>query len=96
MWGFKKQELHSLWCCKSNCGVANPTDLLNKLKNGIDVQDFDNTESVSLSSGDLIAQAKKFEGPLSVKANVVVEALEGKFNETITKYQLVTYLLTLL
>lgn len=53
-------------------------DLLNKLKNGIDVQDFDNTESVSLSSGDRVALAKKFEGPLSVKANAVVEALEGK------------------
>nr|KAJ0197045.1 hypothetical protein LSAT_V11C700348050 [Lactuca sativa] len=69
-------------------GVANPTvDLLNKLKNGIDVQDFDNTKSVSLSSGDLIAQAKKFEGPLSVKANVVVEALEGK--STLAPKQLV-------
>ncbi|KAI3806361.1 hypothetical protein L1987_22262 [Smallanthus sonchifolius] len=53
-------------------------DMLNKLKNGIDVQDLDNTESISLSSGDRIALAKKFEGPLSVKGNAVVEALEGK------------------
>lgn len=53
-------------------------DLLNKLKNGIDVQDTDNPDSISLSSGDRIALAKKFEGPLSVKAIAVVEALEGK------------------
>lgn len=53
-------------------------DLLTKLKNGVDVQDFDSSESISLSSGDRIALAKKFEGPLSVKANAVVEALEGK------------------
>ncbi|XP_076881803.1 E3 UFM1-protein ligase 1 homolog [Bidens hawaiensis] len=53
-------------------------DLLNKLKNGIDVQDFDNTESISLNSGDRIALVKKLEGPLSVKGNAVVEALEGK------------------
>ncbi|KAI3749982.1 hypothetical protein L2E82_20606 [Cichorium intybus] len=53
-------------------------DLLNKLKNGIDVQDTDNPDSISLSSGDRIALAKKFEGALSVKAIAVVEALEGK------------------
>ncbi|KAJ9565423.1 hypothetical protein OSB04_001389 [Centaurea solstitialis] len=53
-------------------------DMLNKLKNGVDVQDTDNPESTSLSSGDRIALAKKFEGPLSVKAVAVVEALEGK------------------
>ncbi|KAL4558280.1 hypothetical protein LXL04_036478 [Taraxacum kok-saghyz] len=53
-------------------------DLLNKLKSGIDVQDFDNSESISLSSGDRIALAKKFEGPLSLRANALVEALEGK------------------
>ncbi|KAI3507805.1 hypothetical protein L1887_22800 [Cichorium endivia] len=53
-------------------------DLLNKLKNGIDVQDTDNPDSISLSSGDRIALAKKFEGPLSVKAIAVVEGLEGK------------------
>lgn len=53
-------------------------DMLNKLKNGLDVQDTDNPESFSLSSGDRIALAKKFDGPLSVKAIAVVEALEGK------------------
>lgn len=53
-------------------------DMLNKLKNGLDVQDTDNPESISLSSGDRIALAKKFDGPLSVKAIAVVEALEGK------------------
>lgn len=53
-------------------------DMLNKLKNGVDVQDMENQESVSLSSGDRIALAKKFDGPLSVKANALIEALEGK------------------
>lgn len=53
-------------------------DMLNKLKNGIDVQDIDNPEVISLTSGDRIALAKNFDGPLSVKANAVVEALEGK------------------
>lgn len=53
-------------------------DMLSKLKNGIDVQDLDYTESISLSSGDRIALAKKFDGPLSIKANAVIEALEGK------------------
>nr|XP_043635591.1 E3 UFM1-protein ligase 1 homolog [Erigeron canadensis] len=53
-------------------------DMLNKLRNGADVQDFDNTEFISLSSGDRITLAKNFEGPLSVKANAVVETLEGK------------------
>lgn len=53
-------------------------DMLIKLKNGIDVQDVNDAESAPLSSGDRIALAKKFEGSLSVKANAVVEALEGK------------------
>ncbi|KAI7751445.1 hypothetical protein M8C21_001181 [Ambrosia artemisiifolia] len=53
-------------------------DMLNKLKNGIDVQDFDGTETVSLSSADRISLAKKLEGSLSVKGVAVVEALEGK------------------
>ncbi|KAK9065902.1 hypothetical protein SSX86_015304 [Deinandra increscens subsp. villosa] len=56
-------------------------DMLNKLRNGIDVEDSDNAESISLSSGDRIALAKKFEGPLSIKGNAVVEALEGKHVE---------------
>ncbi|GJT47486.1 hypothetical protein Tco_0956201 [Tanacetum coccineum] len=53
-------------------------DMLIMLKNGIDVQDVNDAESVSLTSGDRIALAKKFDGPLSLKANAVVEALEGK------------------
>ncbi|KAM0044788.1 putative E3 UFM1-protein ligase 1 [Helianthus debilis subsp. tardiflorus] len=53
-------------------------DMLNKLKNGIDVQDFDSIEPITLSSGDRMALVKKFEGALSVKGNAVVEALEGK------------------
>ncbi|XP_024981037.1 E3 UFM1-protein ligase 1 homolog isoform X2 [Cynara cardunculus var. scolymus] len=53
-------------------------DMLNKLKNGLDIQDTDNPESISLTSGDRIALAKKFDGPLSVKAIAVIEALEGK------------------
>ncbi|XP_035834700.1 E3 UFM1-protein ligase 1 homolog isoform X3 [Helianthus annuus] len=65
-------------------------DMPNKLKNGIDVQDFDTIEPITLSSWDdtiepitlsswdRMALVKKFEGALSVKGNAVVEALEGK------------------
>ncbi|KAK2974059.1 hypothetical protein RJ640_015391 [Escallonia rubra] len=53
-------------------------DMHNKMKLGIEVADFQNVEAVSLSSGERIAIAKSFPGPLSVKAVAVVEALEGK------------------
>ncbi|MFS7984090.1 hypothetical protein Hanom_Chr11g00982441 [Helianthus anomalus] len=52
--------------------------MLNKLKNGIDVQDFDTIEPITLSSWDRMALVKKLEGALFVKGNAVVEALEGK------------------
>ncbi|KAK3028723.1 hypothetical protein RJ639_038614 [Escallonia herrerae] len=53
-------------------------DMHNKMKLGIEVAEFQNPEAVSLSSGERIAIAKSFPGPLSVKAIAVVEALEGK------------------
>ncbi|XP_035844456.1 E3 UFM1-protein ligase 1 homolog isoform X2 [Helianthus annuus] len=53
-------------------------DMLSKLKNGIEVQDFDTIEPITLSSWDRMALVKKFEGALSVKGNAAVEALEGK------------------
>ncbi|XP_035833215.1 uncharacterized protein LOC118481966 isoform X2 [Helianthus annuus] len=52
---------------------------MGKLKNGIDVQDFDTIEPITLSSWDQMALVKKFEGALSVKGNVGVEASEEKF-----------------
>ncbi|MFS7936729.1 hypothetical protein Hanom_Chr05g00419211 [Helianthus anomalus] len=52
--------------------------MLNKLENGIDVQDFDTIKPITLSSWDQMAPVKKFEGALSVKGNVGVEASEEK------------------
>ncbi|XP_057954864.1 E3 UFM1-protein ligase 1 homolog [Malania oleifera] len=57
-------------------------DIHNKLKNGIQVEEPQNLESVSLSSGDKIALAKSMPGSLSANALAVVEALEGKRVET--------------
>ncbi|KAF8397566.1 hypothetical protein HHK36_016486 [Tetracentron sinense] len=57
-------------------------DIHNKLKNGIEIEESQNAESVSRSSGDRIALAKSLGGSLSVKALAVVEALEGKRVET--------------
>ncbi|XP_057480283.1 E3 UFM1-protein ligase 1 homolog [Actinidia eriantha] len=57
-------------------------DMYTKLKNGIEVEESQNPESVSLSSGERIALGKSLPGPLSVKAVAVVEALEGKRVET--------------
>ncbi|GAV71409.1 DUF2042 domain-containing protein [Cephalotus follicularis] len=54
----------------------------NKLKNGIEVEQFENPEPVSLSSGERTAIAKNFVGSLSRKALAAVEALEGKRVET--------------
>ncbi|KAK7404632.1 hypothetical protein VNO78_05587 [Psophocarpus tetragonolobus] len=54
----------------------------NKLKNGLDVQEAPNSESVSLSPGDRTAICKIFPGALAHKALAVVEALEGKSVET--------------
>jgi hypothetical protein len=50
----------------------------NKLKNGVEVQEPPNSESISFSPGDRAAISKSFPGPLANKALAVVEALEGK------------------
>ncbi|GAB2274296.1 hypothetical protein Dimus_009062 [Dionaea muscipula] len=57
-------------------------DVYNKLKNGIEVQESQNPESLSLSQGERINIAKGLEGSLSVKAVALVESLEGKCVET--------------
>lgn len=53
-------------------------DVYNKLKNGVPVAEFQNSESVSLSSGERHSLAKSLHGSLSVKAVALVESLEGK------------------
>ncbi|XP_020214307.1 E3 UFM1-protein ligase 1 homolog [Cajanus cajan] len=50
----------------------------NKLKNGLEVQETSNSESVCLSPGDRTAICKSFPGSLASRALAVVEALEGK------------------
>ncbi|CAI8608903.1 unnamed protein product [Vicia faba] len=57
-------------------------DEQNKLKNGVEVQESPNSESISFSPGDRAAISKSFPGALSNKALAVVEALEGKRVET--------------
>lgn len=54
----------------------------NKLKNGVEVAESDSPDASSLSSGDRITLAKSLPGSLSIKAQSVVEALEGKSVET--------------
>ncbi|KAL6203158.1 hypothetical protein ACLB2K_026861 [Fragaria x ananassa] len=56
-------------------------DMQNKLKNGVEVEDTQISES-SLNPGERTSIAKNFPGSLSKKALVVVEALEGKRVET--------------
>ncbi|KAM0953621.1 putative E3 UFM1-protein ligase 1 [Dioscorea sansibarensis] len=53
-------------------------DMDNKLKDGVAVDDHQNLETPSLSTGDRISLAKSLPSPLSVKAQALVEALEGK------------------
>ncbi|XP_011005027.1 PREDICTED: E3 UFM1-protein ligase 1 homolog isoform X2 [Populus euphratica] len=53
-------------------------DMHNKLKNGINVEESPNSESIMLGSAERTALAKSFPGSLSKKALAVVEALEGK------------------
>lgn len=53
-------------------------DMHNKLKNGINVEESPNSESITLGSAERTALAKSFPGSLSKKALAVVEALEGK------------------
>ncbi|XP_052183212.1 E3 UFM1-protein ligase 1 homolog [Diospyros lotus] len=59
-------------------------DIHNKLKNGIEVEESQKSESTLLSSGERISHAKSLPGPLSVKAVALVESLEGKRVETFT------------
>ncbi|KAI5666111.1 hypothetical protein M9H77_15964 [Catharanthus roseus] len=54
----------------------------NKLKNGIEVEEPQKGESVSLAPGDRVALVKSFPGALSVKGIAVLEALEAKRVET--------------
>ncbi|VFQ76718.1 unnamed protein product [Cuscuta campestris] len=53
-------------------------DLHNKLKNGIEVEEFQNPEPASLSSVDRNALAKSLGRPLSDKAVTLLDTLEGK------------------
>lgn len=53
-------------------------DMHNKLKNGVEVEESQNPESVSFSSAERLALAKSLPGSLSVKAFALIEALEGK------------------
>ncbi|XP_058199638.1 E3 UFM1-protein ligase 1 homolog [Rhododendron vialii] len=57
-------------------------DIHDKIKNGIEVEESQNPESKSLSSGERIAFAKSLPGLLSVKAVALVESLEGKSVES--------------
>ncbi|GAA0147500.1 ubiquitin-protein ligase [Lithospermum erythrorhizon] len=57
-------------------------DMHNKLKNGIQIDESQNVESVLLSSGERVDLAKSFQGPLAAKAIALVEASEGKSVET--------------
>ncbi|KAJ6755434.1 E3 UFM1-PROTEIN LIGASE 1 [Salix purpurea] len=53
-------------------------DMHNKMKNGINVEESPDSESITLGSAERTALAKSFPGSLSKKALAVVEALEGK------------------
>ncbi|WOK93753.1 hypothetical protein Cni_G02454 [Canna indica] len=53
-------------------------DMENKLKSGIEVEDSENVESKSFTSADRISLAKGLPDTISVKAQAVAEALEGK------------------
>ncbi|KAM6578728.1 hypothetical protein CsatB_030565 [Cannabis sativa] len=57
-------------------------DMHTKLKNGVEVEESQNSDSVSLSSGERVAIVKSFPGSLSNMAFAVVEALEGKRVDT--------------
>ncbi|KAF5751498.1 E3 UFM1-protein ligase 1 [Tripterygium wilfordii] len=57
-------------------------DMHNKLKNGIEVEESQNLESISFNSGERTALAKSLQGSLSKRALAVNEALEGKQVET--------------
>ncbi|KAK8641556.1 hypothetical protein V6N13_010953 [Hibiscus sabdariffa] len=57
-------------------------DIHNKLKNGTQVEDSENSESISLGPGERTAMAKSLPENQSKRALAVVEALEGKRVET--------------
>ncbi|KAJ7947726.1 E3 UFM1-protein ligase 1-like [Quillaja saponaria] len=66
-------------------------DMHNKLKNGLEVEEAQNSESVSLTPGERTALSKSLVGALANKALAVVEALEGKRVETfVTAFRVVT------
>jgi len=54
----------------------------NKLKNGVEIGEGEVPDTSSLSFGNRISLAKSLTGSLSVKGQVVVEALEGKRVDT--------------
>ncbi|KAJ6804953.1 E3 UFM1-protein ligase 1-like protein [Iris pallida] len=54
----------------------------NKLKNGVEVGENESPETASLSSADRISLSKSLPGSLSVKAQAVLDALEGKVVDT--------------
>ncbi|KAJ8505791.1 hypothetical protein OPV22_006677 [Ensete ventricosum] len=57
-------------------------DMENKLKNGIEIKDNENVESTSFTFVDRVSLAKGLPNSLSVKAQAVAEALEGKRLDT--------------
>ncbi|KAK4785455.1 hypothetical protein SAY86_002144 [Trapa natans] len=57
-------------------------DIYNKLKSGLEVDNSQNSEFISLNPGERIGLAKTFRGSLSKKAIAVAESLEGKRLET--------------
>ncbi|XP_042431571.1 E3 UFM1-protein ligase 1 homolog isoform X1 [Zingiber officinale] len=54
----------------------------NNLMNGINIEDCDNMESVSLTCADRVSLAKGLPASFAVKAQTAVEALEGKRLDT--------------
>ncbi|OWM68845.1 hypothetical protein CDL15_Pgr025032 [Punica granatum] len=58
------------------------SDIYNKVKSGLEVENSQNSELVSLSPGERIDLAKTFRGSMSKKALAVAEVLEGKRIET--------------
>ncbi|CAL9044027.1 unnamed protein product, partial [Musa banksii] len=62
--------------------ILTTLDMENKLKNGIEIKDSENVESTSFTFVDRVSLAKGLPNSLSVKAQAVAEALEGKRLDT--------------
>ncbi|THU66088.1 hypothetical protein C4D60_Mb05t10500 [Musa balbisiana] len=62
--------------------ILTTLDMENKLKNGIEINDSENVESTSFTFVDRVSLAKGLPNSLSVKAQAVAEALEGKRLDT--------------